>query len=212
MLRSERVLQSLSSSGGALILGSERALPAPGSGKDAVWQRRCLEDRKNSKSLYQYMLPWQPPYYTDQALSLQYPSAELSSVSRYVTSSANLDSASDSSTASQTTPPRKRIDSRFGLSDFPCHGRFQPSRPGLRVAQHGSSERFFGFCFPCILVRGRPCLLLAFALARVRLFLFQESQLGLPLRFLAAGLRFTSRTFLTSFLAFDFDAAIHATI
>ena len=51
VLRSERVLQSLSSSGGALILGSERALPAPGSGKDAVWQRRCLEDRKNSKSL-----------------------------------------------------------------------------------------------------------------------------------------------------------------
>ena len=51
VLRSERVLQSLSSSGGALILGSERALPAPGSGTDAVWQGRCLEDRKNSKSL-----------------------------------------------------------------------------------------------------------------------------------------------------------------
>ena len=50
-------------------------------------------------------------------------------------------------TASQTTPPRKRIDSRFGLSDFPCQGRFQPSRPGLRVAQHGSSERFLVFAF-----------------------------------------------------------------
>ena len=60
-------------------------------GKGDVWRIERI------RNLYQYMLPWQPPYYTDQALSLQYPSAELSSVSRYVTSSANLDSASDSS-------------------------------------------------------------------------------------------------------------------